>query len=137
MTEKIIQLDIVTPSGDGFSAEVSYLQIPAANGLMGILANHAPLMTTIEMGTVKYTVDGNDRYLAVSEGFAEVKDNKVTVLASFVNLAEDIDLDRAQAAYERAEARLNENADGLDVNRAKKAMAKANCRINAAANLKK
>ena len=120
-----IRLDIVTPAGILLSEEVSYIQAPGGMGLFGILKDHAPLMTSLDIGGVKYTKDGKDCYLAVSGGFLEVKDNVVIILADAAERAEDIDTARAKAAEERARDRLEHKTDDLDVRRAQLALARA------------
>ena len=125
MAADVIRLDIVTPAGILLSEEVSAVQVPAALGLMGILANHAPLMTTLDIGAIKYTKGGQDHFLAVCGGFVEVKDNVVIVLADAAERAEDIDVARAKAAEDRAHERLSHKTKELDVARAELALHKA------------
>lgn len=129
MAEDLIRLDIVTPAGLLMSENVASLNLPATLGSMGVLKNHAPLMTTLEIGTVKYTKGGADHYLAVHGGFAEVKDNVVIILADSAEKAEEIDISRAEAAKQRAEARLKKRDAELDVLRAEMALRRALTRI--------
>lgn len=132
MAEEIIRLDIVTPAGLLMSENVATVQLPAALGSMGVLKNHAPLMTTLDIGIVKYSQDGRDHFMTVSGGFAEVKDNTVIVLADAAERAEEIDLSRAEASKSRAEDRLHHRGDdGLDVLRAEMALSRAMNRIKA------
>lgn len=129
MAESLIRLDIVTPAGLLMSENVALLNLPAALGSMGIMANHAPLMTTLEIGTIKYVQDGRDHFLAVHGGFAEVKDNVVIVLADAAEKAEDIDLARAEASQQRAQDRLANRTAELDVLRAELSLRRAIARI--------
>lgn len=132
MAEDIIRLDIVTPAGLLMSENVAKVQLPATLGSMGVLKNHAPLMTTLDIGIVKYNQDDRDFYLTVSGGFAEVKDNSVIVLADAAERAEEIDLERAEASKKRAQDRLHHpNEEGLDVLRAELALSRALNRIKA------
>lgn len=132
MAEDIIRLDIVTPAGLLMSENVAKVQLPATLGSMGVLKNHAPLMTTLDIGIVKYNQDDRDFYLTVSGGFAEVKDNAVIVLADAAERAEEIDLERAEASKQRAQDRLHHpNEEGLDVLRAELALSRALNRIKA------
>lgn len=132
MAEDIIRLDIVTPAGLLMSENVAKVQLPATLGSMGVLKNHAPLMTTLDIGIVKYNQDDRDFYLTVSGGFAEVKDNAVIVLADAAERAEEIDLERAEASKQRAQDRLHHpNEKGLDVLRAELALSRALNRIKA------
>lgn len=132
MAEDIIRLDIVTPAGLLMSENVGKVQLPATLGSMGVLKNHAPLMTTLDIGIVKYNQDGRDYFLTVSGGFAEVKNNTVIVLADAAERAEDIDLGRAEASKMRAQERLQgPQKEGLDVLRAELALSRAMNRIRA------
>ncbi len=123
-TDEAIRLDIVTPAGILLSEQVSAVQVPGALGLMGILHNHAPLMTTLEIGAVKFNQGGKDHFLAVSGGFVEVKDNVVIILADAAERAEDIDLARAKASEKRAKERLEQKVD-IDMTRAEAALKRA------------
>lgn len=129
MAENMIRLDIVTPAGLLMSENVAMVNLPATLGSMGVMRNHAPLMTTLEIGTIKYVQDGGDRFLAVHGGFAEVKDNAVIVLADAAEMAADIDVARAEAAKSRAEERLANRTADLDVLRAELALRRAIARI--------
>lgn len=129
MAENVIRLDIVTPAGLLMSEDVTLLNLPAALGSMGVMANHAPLMTTLEIGTIKYVKDGRDHFLAVHGGFAEVKDNVVIVLADAAEKAEDIDVARAEASQLRAKDRLANRTADLDVLRAELSLRRAIARI--------
>jgi F-type H+-transporting ATPase subunit epsilon len=81
---------------------------PTLDGLVGILPNHEPMVTILVAGEIKFSVNGQWRYVAVSDGYIEMADNKVTVLADSVELPEEIDIKRAQAAKQRAEERLRQ-----------------------------
>ncbi len=104
--EKQFLLEIVTPYGLVVSSNVEEAYLPGAEGDLGILPGHAPLLTTLRMGELHYKVDKELRYLAVNRGFAEVTPDKTTILVDTAEPAEAIDLERAQAARSRAEERL-------------------------------
>lgn len=129
MAENKIRLDIVTPAGLLMSENVAILNLPATLGSMGVMANHAPLMTTLDIGTIKYVQDGAEHFLAVHGGFAEVKDNVVIVLADAAEKAEDIDVARAEASQQRAQERLANRTADLDVLRAELSLRRAIARI--------
>lgn len=129
MAENLIRLDIVTPAGLLMSENVAKLNLPAALGSVGVLRNHAPLMTTLDIGMIKYVQNDAEHFLAVHGGFAEVKDNVVIVLADAAERAEEIDVNRAQAAQQRAQERLKNHAADLDVLRAELALRRALTRI--------
>jgi F-type H+-transporting ATPase subunit epsilon len=100
-------LSIVTPEKVFYEAEIKSLVAPGTEGYLGILSHHAPLITALKPGKIQFC-DADDRVhiLAVSAGFLEVSDNKATLLADAVERAEDIDIERAQAAYDRERKRL-------------------------------
>ncbi len=133
MAEDVIRLDIVTPAGLLMSENVTTVNLPATLGSMGVLKNHAPLMTTLDIGIVKYKQADTDHYLTVSGGFAEVKDNTVIVLAEAAERAEEINVARAQAAKDRAEDRLRHRTEekDLDMLRAELSLHRAINRIKA------
>ncbi|HQY92117.1 MAG: F0F1 ATP synthase subunit epsilon [Caldilinea sp.] len=104
-----IKVDIVTPEKMLYSGEVEMVTLPGANGQMGVLRGHAPLLSTLDIGEiVLHRRDGND-YIAVSGGVVEVRPDKVTILADVAEPGEEIDEDRARTALERAEQILADN----------------------------
>ena len=101
-----IQLEVVTPSGAVVSEEVDIVTAPGVGGEFGVLANHAPFLSTIKTGTLSYKKDRVSKFLMVTGGFTEVSNNKVTFLVESAEFGNDIDVDRAMRAKERAEKRL-------------------------------
>lgn len=132
MAEKSIKFEVVTPERIVFSAEVDSLIVPAALGYLGILPNHAPMMTALDIGVIKFKTEGKTKKMAISGGFMEVINNKAVVLADTAELGDKIDLARAEEAKERAKKRLSERAEDLDVRRAELALKRAMSRIKAA-----
>ena len=105
-------LELVTPERMLFSEEISELRAPGIVGSFGILANHAPLLTELATGLIKITLaNGTESFIATSGGFLEVSNNKVTILADSAQLADEIDVEKAKAAAERAR-KLLELPDG-------------------------
>ncbi|NJN82631.1 MAG: F0F1 ATP synthase subunit epsilon [Caldilineaceae bacterium] len=104
-----IKVDIVTPERLLISQEVSMVTLPGADGQMGVMAGHAPLLTTLDIGEIILHGEGEPVYLAVGGGVAEVRPDKVTILADTAEHADEIDLERAEAARERARVSLEEN----------------------------
>jgi len=128
---KNLNLEVVTPQKSALSEEINSLVVPATEGYLGIMSNHAPIITGLQAGLVKYRQDGKNHYLAISSGFMEVSQNKVTILADTAEKPEEIDRERAMAAKERAEKRLKEHPSGLDVARAEFALRRAVTRLKA------
>jgi len=131
MAEKTLKLDVVTPEKKVLSEDITSLIIPAIEGYLGVLPNHAPLISGLEPGVVKYKVAGNYNKMAVSGGFLEVSDNVATIIANTAELPEEIDVERAREAKERAEQRLKQKA-GVDIHRAEMALRRALARLKVA-----
>jgi F-type H+-transporting ATPase subunit epsilon len=131
-----LQLEIVTPERLVEKDTVEEIQIPGKNGYLGILPGHAPLITELGVGEITYKVNGREYHLAVAWGFAEVLPQKVTILAETAERAEDIDVERARQAKERAEERLRSGSTEVDFARAQTALERANARLEVAAQKK-
>ena len=101
-----IHLEVVTPSGAVVSEEVDIVTAPGVGGEFGVLANHAPFLSTIKTGTLSFKKDKVSKFLMVTGGFTEVSNNKITFLVESAEFGNDIDVDRALRAKERAEKRL-------------------------------
>lgn len=101
-----IHLEVVTPTGSVVSEEVDIVTAPGVGGEFGVLANHAPFLSTIKTGALSYKKDKLTKYLMVSGGFSEVSNNKITFLVESAEFGNEIDVDRAMRAKERAEKRL-------------------------------
>ena len=128
-----LQLEIVTPDRMIVSDTAQEIQIPGKSGYLGILPGHAPLITEIAVGEIAYRKANETRYLSVAWGFAEVLPEKVTILAETAERPADINLARAQAAKQRAEARIKQGGTDLDYQRAEDALQRAQTRIDVAA----
>lgn len=124
-------LRIVSPEGNVLKEDVEFVVLPGGLGELGILPNHAPLISGLNVGVIRYTLNSTIKRVAISGGFVEVIDNSVTVLADTAELSELIDLTRAVEAQERATQRLKSHSDEIDVRRAEYALRRANARINA------
>ena len=132
MLPEKIQLDIVTPERAVLSEAVDEVILPGVEGYLGVRPGHAPLLTTLKVGEI-LTRKGNERsHLAVSWGFVEVLPDRVSILAETAERAEQIDLDRAVRAKERAEQRLKSPDPDVDFHRAQVALEKALIRIQVA-----
>ena len=108
MTEisKKILLQIVTPVRSVVYEEVDAVELPGAEGYFGVLPGHTPFLSTLRVGEVKYRSEGQDKFLALSGGFAEILPDKVTVLADLAEKPEDVDVKAAQEARKEAATSL-------------------------------
>jgi len=125
-------LEVITPERLVLQAEISSLVVPGIEGYLGIYAEHAPIITELIPGVVNYTQKGEKKKLAVSGGYLEVFRDKATILADAAELPEEIDIDRAKRAKERAERRLRQHEPGINVMRAELAIKRALARLKTA-----
>jgi F-type H+-transporting ATPase subunit epsilon len=126
------ELEIATPNRLLVREQVSEAQIPAANGYLGILPEHSPLLSLLGTGELTYTVAGRSHALAVSGGIVEVLPDHVRVLTDFAEKAEEIDAERAREALRRAEERVKDPREqNVDIARALNAMQRAQSRLKA------
>ena len=105
---KTFHLEIIATDRIFFSGETEHLVVTAIDGLLGIMAGHEPLVTSLPTGELKYLVDGEWKYAAISEGFIQVMPDSSIILADTCELPEEIDIKRAQEAKERAEELLRQ-----------------------------
>ena len=130
-----IQLEIVTPERLVVNDTAEYIEIPGKTGYLGVLPGHAPLITELAVGAISYNIAGKTKRLAVAWGFAEVLQNKVTILAETAEKAEEIDTARAETAKKKAEAEIQKA--GAEGNKdAQAALDRANVRLDVAGKAK-
>ena len=134
MPAESIELVVVTPAKQLLRQSAVEVQLPGAEGYLGILPGHAPLMTELGIGELSYhDASGKESaHLAILRGFAEVLPDRVTVLAETAEFAAEIDIARAEAAKARAEQRLTSGDTNLDWDRASVALQRALIRIQVA-----
>jgi F-type H+-transporting ATPase subunit epsilon len=132
MDEKKLTLEVVTPDRQVLHEQVDSVQLPGLDGELGILPGHAPLLTELGAGVLSFQREGETRYATALGGFAEVLGDRVIVLAERSELAEEIDLGRAEAAQERALKRLQEKTGEVDFQRAQLALQRSLTRIQVA-----
>ena len=132
MADNTITLTIVTPERSVVKDEVDELQIPGAEGYFGVLPGHAPLFSELKVGEVSYRKGDRWTFVAVAWGFVEVLPNQVRILAETAERAQEIDLDRAMRAKQRAEERISRGGDEVDYRRALVALERAVIRIQVA-----
>lgn len=101
-----LRLEIVTPEAKTYSEDVDSVVIPGTDGEMGVLPQHAPLLTSLKPGELRVTKDGQEIRLAVGEGFAEITHTSVNVLTDMAVKESDIDENAAEEAIKRAEEAL-------------------------------
>ncbi len=128
-----LHLQIVSADRSLVNEQVDEVQIPGADGYLGILPGHTPLLSTMQVGELWYRQGSEKHYLAIAFGFAEVQPDRVTILAQIAEKAEEIDPMRAETAKKRAEERLAKPTLDMDFERARIAMLKALIRLQAAA----
>ena len=127
-----LRLDIVTPDKVLLNAEVDYVGACGVDGQFGLLPQHAPLLSALKVGDLYYRQGNETHWVFVSGGFAQIADNKVTILAESAELASNIDVERAQEAKARAEQRLADAKADIDMARAELALQRAVARIRVA-----
>ena len=125
-----LDLEIISPEKKVYTGKVKSVTIPGTKGNFQVLYNHAPLISTFEIGIIKLVLSGDSTQIfTTSGGSTEVLDNKVLILSDTVEPIESIDIERARRAKERAEARLTKKEGIVDVDRARIALARALNRI--------
>ena len=133
-----IHLEIATAGGTVYDDMVSYAELPFSGGSVGVLRDHAPMLGAIEDGVVTARKDsGEESFIAVNLGVANIVHNEVTLLVRTAERAEDIDLPRAEAAEQRARERLGDKGGPWDRERAQTALRRALARQTAVRMMKK
>ena len=125
-----MRLEIITAERKVYDDDVELVVVPGSDGELGILSNHAPLMSTLQRGELVIRKEGEDTYLAVSGGFIEVLDDRVTVLADAAEKSDEIDEQRALAAMERARDSLVNRESTIELEQVAVAMRRAQIRLN-------
>ena len=127
-----LTLEVVTPARSLVSQLVDEVQIPGAEGYFGVLPGHTPLLVTMNVGELWYRNGQQRSFLSIALGFAEVLPDRVTILAKVAECAEDIDVERAQLARQRAEERLTQRAVDSDGERARLSLLRSRTRLQVA-----
>jgi F-type H+-transporting ATPase subunit epsilon len=126
------RLEIITAERQVFSDDVNIVVAPGVEGELGILPHHAPLITILKPGEVLIRKDGQETYLFVSGGFLEVRPEKILILADACERADEIDIERAEAAKRRAEEGLKARKPDVDVAQTQAALLRALIRLQIA-----
>ena len=134
MAEKPFKLEVITPDRVVLSdGHVVSVVAPGVEGYLGVLANHAPLMTELTLGELDLRrADGTSESMAINDGFMEVHENTCTVLTDTAELRGEIDVERAEQALKRAEERIASPTPDVDLDRARVALVRAINRLRVA-----
>ena len=127
-----IQLQIITAEREVFSGQVDALNAPGVEGQLGILPDHAPLMTVLQPGELTVRTGGEESYLALSGGYLEVLGNQVIILADAAEDVDEIDEQRAQQAVEQARQRIASRESDVELEQAVASLRRAQARVTVA-----
>lgn len=130
MDENLFRLKIITPERTFYDNEVKMAEFNTTEGEIGVLRGHIPLTVVIAPGIISITEEGGVKEAALHSGFAEILQDRVTIMAEIIEWPEEIDLQRAEDARERAEKRLRTRTPETDALRAETALRRAMARIN-------
>lgn len=126
---KTFLLEIIASDRVFFNGECESLIFPGIDGEHGVLANHEMTVTCVNAGELKYKIDGEWRYAAVSDGYAEISGKHVIILADTVEKPEEIDVKRAEEAKQRAEEKLRQKQSIMEYYHTQVALNKAMNRL--------
>ncbi len=129
-----MHLKIITHERVVFDEDVDEIYTKAIDGEIGILKNHVPLMTALDIGVTKAVKDGNVKFFTTMGGVFQFKDDEALILTTTAESGDEIDVTRAKAALTRAQAKLAEAEAETDAKRAEAAMARAMARLKATLN---
>jgi F-type H+-transporting ATPase subunit epsilon len=128
-----LYLEVITPERVMVQQDVDTVEALGTVGEFGVLPGHVAFLSTLEHGEIRFIADGGTRFIATSGGFAEVLENKVTLLLDTAEFAEEVDVTRAQRAKERAESGLKEvSSEQEEFYRLEAALMRAITRISVA-----
>ena len=125
-----LRLEIVTPDATAYSEDVQMVTLPGSEGELGVYPNHVPLLTTLLPGELRVLKDGRETFLAVGEGFVEIRGERVSVLTDVALEASSIDESAAEAAVARAQAAMKEDHSAEDVATIQATLQKALAQLN-------
>ena len=131
-----LTLELVTPERAVVRESVDEIQIPGAEGYLGVLPGHTPLLVGLDVGELWFRQGDQTSYVSVAFGFAEILPDRVTILAQIAERAEDIDITRAQEAERRARERLGTSVANIDFERARISLMKSLIRLQVASKIR-
>jgi F-type H+-transporting ATPase subunit epsilon len=125
---------VISPDKTVWDSQAEEVILPSTTGQLGILSEHAPLLTALDVGVMRVRADKDWVAIALMGGFAEVEQNEVTILVNGAEQGDKIDLEQAKKAYSEAETRLNSSTTGSrqEQIQAKQALKRARARVQAA-----
>lgn len=132
MADKTFNLQIISPTRIFFDGEVDMVEMKTTEGEIGVLAGHIPLTAILEPGVLRIKQEDSIREAALHDGFVEIQKDRVTVLAESCEWPDEINVERANEAKERAENRIKSGRKDVDMLRAELALKKALTRIDLA-----
>jgi len=132
MSDKHLTLELVTPEKVAWSAPADFVVLPAVNGEMGVLPGHQPFLVQLAQGEVRVTAGDDVKHFAVSGGFAEIKNNTVSLFAETAEDAGQIDAERAHQALEKAKAVVHAGLDPMQLAAMEAAIRRAQVRVRVA-----
>ncbi|MDD3027213.1 MAG: ATP synthase F1 subunit epsilon [Erysipelotrichaceae bacterium] len=124
------KLRIVTPRGIYKEIDIDQLNVKTTDGHIGILANHIPLASCLDIAQMNFLIDGKRERFALHGGFVYVADEMTKIITNAIESEDEIDIERANAAYTRAKERLKETKDQYEIQRAEIALKRAITRMN-------
>jgi F-type H+-transporting ATPase subunit epsilon len=133
MADKALTLELVTPEKVAWSAPADFVVLPAANGEMGVLPGHMPFLVQLGAGEVRIKEGEQTKRFAVSGGFAEIKDNVISLFAETAEAADQINAERARQSLEKAKAESTKsNLDPMKLAEIEAAVRRAQIRLRVA-----
>ncbi|MCM1120180.1 MAG: ATP synthase F1 subunit epsilon [bacterium] len=126
---KCLTLKIITPTRVFYEGQAEMVEFNTSEGEIGVLPGHLPMTVIVKPGVLTITEPEGDKEAALHAGFAEIQSDRVTILAEIIEWPNEIDAARAEAARERAQERIHENARDTDIARAETALLRAMARI--------
>jgi F-type H+-transporting ATPase subunit epsilon len=132
LSDKTFILTIITPQRQVYQEPVNMVIVQTADGEIGVLAGHIPLVAPLAIGPMRIKTADGERKAAISEGFIEISSQGVLLLCETAEMAEEIDIARAESARQRAQSRLQDKKAGIDFTRAQAALQRALVRLKVA-----
>ena len=129
MAEKHLTLELVTPEKVAWSAPADFVVLPGLNGEMGVLPGHQSVLVQLSAGEVRVTAGGEVKNFAISGGFAEIKEDTVSLFAETAEDAGQIDSERARQALEKAKAVIKPGLDPMQLMQMESAIRRAQVRL--------